>query len=199
MTFFFQTTSVLSSAMFLLAKNPEKQEILRNEIMKILPDEKIPLTGELMKNMPYLRGVIKETLRLYSPNSFFMRKSAENLVIRGYQIPKGTELMMGLLYMFKDKQYFESPDEFIPERWIRDLEEEVCPRSLKVAHPFAYLPFGYGTRLCVGKRVAEMEVEVFLSRLLRHYRIEWHHADLKIKYTMVNVLQGDFKYRMMKL
>lgn len=185
--------------MFLLAKNPEKQEKLRKEIMKVLPDSETPLTGERMKNMPYLRGVFKESLRMYSPNGFFMRRSTENLVIRGYQIPKGTELMMGLMFMFKEDKYFERSEEFIPERWIRNLDEEECPKSLRKAHPYAFLPFGHGARFCIGKRVAEMEVEVFLSRLLRHYRIEWHHADLKPKYTMVNVLDGDFKFRMIRI
>lgn len=167
--------------------------------MKILPDSSTPLTGERMRNMPYLRGVIKETLRLYSPNGFFMRRATKDLVIRGYQIPKGVDLMMGLMHMFKDAEYFAEPEMFFPERWIRNQVEEVCPRSLRQSHPFSYLPFGFGTRLCAGKRVAEMELEVFLSRLLRHYKIEWHHPDLKLKATMVNILEGDFRYRMIKL
>jgi len=193
------TSSALASAIFCLAKNPEKQEKLRNELMTIMPNTDTPLTGERMKNMPYLRGVVKETLRLYSPNSFFMRKSSENLVMRGYQIPKGTDLMMGLFHMFKDQEYFERPDEFVPERWIRNQEEDVCPHSLKQSHPFSYLPFGYGVRFCAGKRVAEMELEVFLSRLFRNYRVEWHHKDLKLNHTMINILGGEFKFRLIKI
>ena len=185
--------------MFCLAKNQEKQEKLRNELMKIMPNSDTPLTEECMKNMPYLRGVFKETLRLYPPAGGNMRRATENLVIRGYQIPKGVDMMMSMQQIYKNPEYFESPDKFIPERWIRNQEEDVCPRSLKQSHPFSYLPFGYGARFCAGKRVAEMELEVFLSRLFRNYRVEWHHPDLKVKTTLVNVLEGDFKFRMIKL
>ena len=185
--------------MFCLAKNQEKQEKLRHELIKVLPDNGTQLTGDIMKNMPYLRGVLKEALRLYPPVSVNMRRATENLVIRGYQIPKGVDMLMGAKQMYKDEEYFGKPDEFIPERWIRNQEEDVCPRSLKQSHPFSYLPFGFGARFCAGKRVAEMELEVFLSRLFRNYRVEWHHPDLKVKATMVNVLEGDFKFRMIKL
>lgn len=184
--------------MYCLAKNPDKQEKLRNELITVLPDKDTPLTGESMKNMPYLRGVLKEALRMYSPQIGNMRRTSKDLVIRGYQIPKGVDILMGLMDMHKDTEYFGSPEEFIPERWIRN-QEEVCPHTLKQTHPFSYLPFGYGARFCVGKRVAEMELEVFLSRLFRNYRVEWHYPELKQKFTLLNVLDGDLKYRMIKL
>lgn len=185
--------------MYCLAKNPEKQEKLREELMTILPDDSTQLTGDHMKNMPYLRGVLKETLRLFPPASGNMRRFSEDIVIRGYQVPKGVDVMLGMLHIYKDKQYFGSPNDFVPERWIRNQEASGCPHSLKQSHPFSYLPFGYGARFCAGKRIAEMELEVFVSRLFREYRVEWHQPDLKFHSSMVNLLQGDFKFRMIKL
>lgn len=186
--------------LYLLAKNPEKQEKLRAELMNIMPDENTPLSSDSMKNMPYLRAVVKEGLRLVPPSIANMRRTSENLVINGYQVPKGVDIMIGLLQIFNDESYFGQPNEFIPERWLRQQNENVCPASLKQSHPFSFLPFGYGVRFCAGKRIAEMELEVFISRLLRNYKLEWHHPDLlNLKSALVLMLDGEFRFKMIKL
>lgn len=185
--------------MYCLAKNPDKQQKLRDELISVMKNKNTPLTGDIMKNMPYLRAVIKEGLRLFPPAMVNMRRTSENLVIKGFQVPKNVDIMMGFLQMYKDESYFGRPNEFIPERWLRRKDENVCPQSLKQSHPFSYLPFGYGARFCVGKRVAEMELEVFLSRLISSYKIEWHHADLGVKATLVVIPEGDLKFRMINV
>lgn len=164
-----------------------------------MPNKDSPLNAETMKNMPYLRAVLKESLRLFPPAFANMRRTSENLVLRGYQIPKGVDLILGMMHLYVDSAYFGSPEEFIPERWVRHQEPEVCPQSLKQSHPFSYLPFGYGIRFCAGKRIAEMELEVFLSRFFRNYRAEWHHPDLKIKALLVNLPDGDLKFKFTKI
>lgn len=184
--------------MYCLAKHPEKQDKLREELKTILPNKDTPLTAENMKNMPYLRACIKEGLRLFPPAMANMRRTTENLVINGYQIPKDIDIVMGFLHMYKDESYFGSPNEFVPERWLRRIEN-ACPQSLKQSHPFSYLPFGYGARFCVGKRIAEMEIEVFISRLLRNYKLEWHHDDLGVKASLVVTPDGDLKFKMIEL
>lgn len=186
--------------MYCLAKNPEKQKRLRQELMQIMPDKDSPLSGDNMKNMPYLRAVIKETLRLFPPAALNMRRTTEPIVIRGYHIPKNVDIVLGMMHIYKDESSFGNPNEFIPERWLRQQQEpDVCPQSMKQAHPFSYLPFGYGVRYCAGKRIAEMELETFTSRLFRNYKVEWHHPDLHLKATMVNVLDGPLRFKMTKL
>lgn len=183
-----------------LAKNPDKQEKLREELMSILPEKDTPLTGDNMKQMPYLRAVIKESLRLYPPAMVNSRRTTENLVIRGYQVPKDVDIMMGMLHIYRNEAYFGSPTQFVPERWLRQPQDEtICPHSMKQSHPFSYLPFGFGSRFCAGKRIAEMEIEVFMSRLFRNYKVEWHHSDLKMKATLVVIPDGDLKFKMIKL
>ena len=75
--------------MYCLAKHPEKQEKLREELMKILPNKDSCLTSENMKNMPYLRACIKEGTRIYPAVSGNLRKTGNDVVLQGYQIPKG--------------------------------------------------------------------------------------------------------------
>jgi cytochrome P450 family 12 len=83
------TATTMASIMYVLAKNPEKQEILRKEINKILPEKNSILTVSSFNNVPYLRACIKEALRLKPVVSGNMRAAGENLVLQGYQIPKG--------------------------------------------------------------------------------------------------------------
>jgi cytochrome P450 family 12 len=77
-------------------------------------------------------------------------------------------------------KYFERSSEFIPERWLKDNTDSSCPHS-KDSHPFAYLPFGFGPRMCVGRRFAELEIEVLTIRLIREFKMEWNRPNLKFK------------------
>lgn len=85
----FQTAALASSVLYDLAKNPGKQEILRNEIMTILPEKDSPFTEENTKNMPYLRACIKESFRMRPIVLANFRSLGEDTVIRGHLIPKG--------------------------------------------------------------------------------------------------------------
>lgn len=59
---------------------------------------------------------------------------------------------MSLLQIYNNDKYFGNSKAFIPERWLRNVDEKTCPHSLKLTHSFGYLPFGFGPRMCVGKR-----------------------------------------------
>jgi cytochrome P450 family 12 len=187
--------------MYCLAKNPDKQEKLRSELMKIMPHENTSLTEENMSNLPFLRAVMKETLRLYPPATINIRRITDDgFVLRGYQIPKGTDILLGMAEVYRDQKYFERPNEFIPERFLRpETSGEACPMSLRQKHSFAYLPFGYGPRFCVGKRIAEMEIETFLCRLFRKYQVEWHHSDMAVQPAMVLLPASELKFKLTKL
>ena len=78
--------------MYCLAKNPDKQAKLREELISLLPEKNTPLTVEKMKNMPYLRACIKEGLRLYPAVTGSVRKTGQDIVLQGYQVPKGVSL-----------------------------------------------------------------------------------------------------------
>lgn len=101
--------------------------------------------------------------------------------------------------IYDDASYFGDPESFVPERWLKQKDESICPNALKPSHPFSYLPFGFGVRFCIGKRIAQMEMEVFLSRILRNYRVEWHYGEFKVKAAMVNIPVSELKFRLINV
>lgn len=189
------TSSATIGILYCLAKNPEKQQKLRDEINQLLPNKTDDLTQENMRNMPYLRAVIKEGMRLYPPTAGNLRRADEDLVLSGYRIPKGTEVAMGQMISYKSDKQFPQSEKFIPERWIKTNKDPECPHTKETAHAFAFLPFGFGPRMCVGRRFAELEIEVLLIRIIQNYKMEWNHEDMKIRSVLVNVPDGDLKFK----
>ena len=71
-----------------MAKNPDKQEKLRKEILKILPNNDSKLDSDSLKNVPYLKACIKESMRVQAVIGANKRTTGQNIVLGGYQIPK---------------------------------------------------------------------------------------------------------------
>lgn len=108
------------------------------------------------------------------------------------------DVIMGLMELYKDENYFSYANEYIPERWLKRQETSaaLCPHPAKHSHPFSYLPFGHGARNCVGHVIAKMEMEVLIARLIRNYRLEWHHPEMTVKSVLVNIPDCDLKFSM---
>lgn len=65
--------------------------------------------------------------------------------------------------MCKDERYFHNSNTYLPERWMRSDKD--LGLITKEAHPFAYLPFGFGTRMCMGRRFAELGMEIMVAKV----------------------------------
>ncbi|XP_055847817.1 probable cytochrome P450 12d1 proximal, mitochondrial [Episyrphus balteatus] len=181
------TSTVLAGLLLTLAKNPSKQAILREEVLSIMPNKDTPLTVESMKNMPYLRACIKESLRYYPIASGNFRTAGRDIVLGGYQIPKGTNTILNSSLMLLNEKYYSRPNEYIPERWMRkNTSNEIIQDN---SHPFSFLPFGFGPRICVGKRIVEIELEVCITKLIRNFHIEYNYpTENAFKQYFVNIL-----------
>ncbi|XP_037048220.1 cytochrome P450 CYP12A2-like isoform X1 [Bradysia coprophila] len=192
------TTSASSTnCLYYLAKNPEKQEKLRKEVQAIPVDANGKLMPSSFQSVPYLRACIKEAMRMAPIIPGTTRAPVKDIVIKGYKIPKGTDIVMANILLHYDSQYFQNPNEFLPERWLRKETSNTCPVDKKA--PFVYLPFGFGSRSCVGKRFAEMEMNVLLTRLLRKYRIEYDYGPLKYRFGFISAPVSDLKFRITEI
>ncbi|KAL8615222.1 hypothetical protein ACOMHN_029238 [Nucella lapillus] len=131
--------------LYLLSINQSAQAKLRAEVDSVL-GRRFCSMGDLQA-MPYLKAVVKETLRLFPPIPINARVTQEEVVISNYRIPKGTIIMLNNYTMSRDERIFKDPDVFVPDRWLR--------AEVASWHPFSAIPFGYGVRSCVGRRVSE--------------------------------------------
>uniref|UniRef100_A0A1S4JS48 Uncharacterized protein n=1 Tax=Culex quinquefasciatus TaxID=7176 RepID=A0A1S4JS48_CULQU len=190
------TSSATSGILYCLAKNPEKQAKLREELRAILPNKDSPLTPENMKNLPYLRACIKEGLRMYPPVAGNVRQAGKDIVLQGYQIPKGTDVAMASMILHSGEEYFERGNEFLPERWLK--ETSGCP-SGKDVHPFLFLPFGFGPRTCVGRRMAMLEMEMLVARITRQFEYRWNYDELRILSSLVLIPENEMKFEMVEV
>ncbi|XP_037910565.1 probable cytochrome P450 12a4, mitochondrial [Hermetia illucens] len=192
------TSSAIVSVLYNLAKNPEKQEVLRNELRKILPEKSSPLTPQNMTNLPYLRACIKEALRIHPVVNGNFREAGKDLILKGYRIPKGTGIILQSSHTQVDEKLYTNAKKFIPERWLRDQESGLSNEAKNV-NPFTFLPFGFGPRMCIGRRFAELEIMLFVSKVVRNFCVEWKRPDLKFKATSINIPDGNLQFQIKDL
>lgn len=154
------TTGNTSAFLFYhLGSHPDKQEILYQEIKEKLGDNK--LTPAILNELKYLKAVQHESQRLLPAIGGVSRLSQKDMVLKGYQIPKNTMIGVQMVPVMRSEKHFKNADQFIPERWMRG-----CPEKHD-AHPFAFIPFGHGARMCIGRRFAELEVQILVIETLR--------------------------------
>ncbi|GAB4850034.1 hypothetical protein Ancab_029332 [Ancistrocladus abbreviatus] len=110
-------------------------------------------------NLPYLRAIVKETMRLHPVAPFLVPRIArEDIQIVGYDIPEGTRVLVNTWTIQRDPTIYENPEEFRPERFIG--------KAIDVkGHDFELLPFGSGRRMCpgysLGLKVIELSLLIF--------------------------------------
>uniref|UniRef100_A0A672T1G9 Sterol 26-hydroxylase, mitochondrial-like n=1 Tax=Sinocyclocheilus grahami TaxID=75366 RepID=A0A672T1G9_SINGR len=159
------TSNTLSWTLYHLARDAEVQNRLYNEIASVCPNKELP-TAEHLTRMPYMKAVIKETLRIYPvvPGNGRLTVDSE-VIVDNYWFPKKTQFHLCHYAVSHDESNFPEPECFVPDRWLRDNP------SRSQHHPYSSVPFGVGVRACVGKRVAELEMYFALSRLMQHYEV----------------------------
>ncbi|KAH9509396.1 hypothetical protein Btru_045784 [Bulinus truncatus] len=159
----FETAStVLQMCYYMLAKYPEHQEKVYEEIERVIQSES-PSYEEL-SHLTYLDQFINETLRLYPPTSIISRQAAETRTYGSVTIPKGAAVIIPLFSILKDPRYYPDPEVFDPERFS---EENKAKRD-----PMTFIPFGYGPHLCIGMRLVYLELKTALAHSLRKVRFE---------------------------
>jgi cytochrome P450 len=151
------TANTLSFAWYLLAQHPEVWAKLREEWEAVLGGQ-APTAADAAK-LPFTRAVISETMRLFPPAWAIGREVAEECEIGGWQIPAKSVVLLSQWVTHKDERFWESPEEFDPERWMVESDR---PR-------FAYFPFGGGARSCIGEAFAWMEAILLLATIGPHW------------------------------
>uniref|UniRef100_A0A8B9GBU9 Cytochrome P450 27C1 n=1 Tax=Amazona collaria TaxID=241587 RepID=A0A8B9GBU9_9PSIT len=158
------TSFTLSWATYMLAKHPKVQQCVYEEIVNKLGKDQVPVAHDVPK-LPLIRAVLKETLRLYPVLPGNGRVTQKDLIVGGYLIPKGTQLALCHYATSYSEENFSMANEFRPERWLRK-------DNFDRVENFGSIPFGYGIRSCIGKRIAELEIHLALIQKLEQNSTE---------------------------
>ncbi|GJN19195.1 hypothetical protein PR202_gb06442 [Eleusine coracana subsp. coracana] len=162
------SATALQWAMAELMRNPAVMKRAQDELRDNLRG-KPKVTEDDLAQIKYLKLIIKETLRLHPPTPFLLPKEAmESCKILGYDVPKGTMVLVNVWAIARDPRYWEDPEEFKPERF------EAGTIDFKGTN-FEYIPFGAGRRMCPGVAFAESTMEIVLAVLLYHF--DWELTD----------------------
>lgn len=159
---------------------------LKQEIADKLPRQG-HIKGDQIDTLTLLRNCLKETLRL-DPVSIGTGRlvDRDNIVIGSYAIPKGTQIITQNQVISRDAEFYDNPDAFDPDRWIRYRQ---LPKD-KRPSPFAMLPFGFGTRSCLGQRLSELQMKIFVARLIQKYDFRIL-GQIPVKTTLIHKIDGN--------
>ena len=137
-----------------LAQHPDAQARAREEVLAA--------PAPLADAPPYLAAVLNESMRLYPPAWFIGRTTRRAMQLGGVDIPAGTQVVCSPFVLHRSPLFWENPDTFSPERFL--------PGSTIVAR--SYIPFGTGTRACLGKAMSLIETTSLVSATLRAFELE---------------------------
>ncbi|KFM82863.1 putative cytochrome P450 12a4, mitochondrial, partial [Stegodyphus mimosarum] len=172
------TSHTVAFLLYNLARNPDKQQIRYEEISKLLPSKDLKITQNIFNELKYLKSCMKESQRMNPVIGGAGRQLETDVVISGYQVPAGTFIVVALQEVCRDEKYFKNPESFHPERWL-DREDK--------HYRYAFLPFGFGTRSCIGRRLAELEVICVITEIIRNFKVEYHYEDIDIRTRLINI------------
>ncbi|HAU21226.1 MAG TPA: cytochrome P450 [Erythrobacter sp.] len=162
-------TSSATSLIYLLAKNPEWQDKLRQEIIAVTggldaQGNPRPLDYDDIGKLELTEMAFKEALRFIPPVPSLPRRALKSFEYGGYRIPAGAMVGIAIHYVHHSPEYWDEPEKFDPMRFT--------PEKVKARHKYAWVPFGGGAHMCLGLHFAYLQVKILMARILQQYSIE---------------------------
>jgi len=151
----------LAWTLYALAQNPEICRKLEDELERVLCG-RVPTVDDL-PNLPYLRQVVDESLRLHPPVWGYPRDAVKDDVVGGYDIPAGSSILITPYASHRNPKYWENAEVFDPERFT---PERVAGRPR-----YAYFPFGGGQRQCLGDYLGLLQLLFITAQVIQHFRL----------------------------
>lgn len=158
-----ETTALgLAWTLYLLALHPEAEAKVLAEIEAAGGAD---LPADAVAGLQYTRQVVQEAMRLYPPAPSLLRTPVGPTEIGGARIDQRTAVFIPIYSIHRHRRLWDDPDRFDPDRF--------APEAAKGRHRFAYLPFGGGSRVCIGMGFSMLEAVAVLARILPRVRFEF--------------------------
>lgn len=183
------TANALGFAMHLLGKHPEIQEKCRAEVMAQIGDRR-PLPSDVIR-LPYLTRALKEASRLFPSVPQLGRRPTKDTVVDGYRVPAGVDVMIAPWVTHRHPDYWPDPEVFDPDRFLPEREAD-RPR-------YAYIPFGGGSRVCIGQYFSMLQSVLALALVLRSYRLDAIDQEVLLDYAITLIPKGPVRCRVTSL
>ncbi|XP_055696374.1 cytochrome P450 6a9-like [Lutzomyia longipalpis] len=159
------SSSTMTFALYELAQHQDIQDRAREEVKKVLEKYNGEYTYEACLEFKYIDQIIHESLRKYPIVDSLLRSCGQDYNVPGtkHVIEKGTFFNISVYAIHHDPDIYPDPEKFDPDRFTEE--------NVKNRHPYAWLPFGEGPRICVGMRFGMMQTRVGIASLLSKYRV----------------------------
>ncbi|GLJ45996.1 hypothetical protein SUGI_0968680 [Cryptomeria japonica] len=157
-----ETTAILLAwSIILLAMHTQWQDKAREEVLDLC--NKDPPNAELLSRLKIVNMIVYEALRLYPPLPFMVRKASRDVKLGSFVLPKGTEISVPIAALHHDEDLWgRDAKEFNPQRFHEGV-------SKAATHQAAFMPFGFGSRICLGMNFSLIEAKVVLAMILQRF------------------------------
>jgi retinoid hydroxylase len=159
------TTTLVAKLLYLLSEHRAVVDRVHEELDTALAASDGVFTMQTARSTPYLTNAVNEALRLSGPAWSLPRVTTSEVEFAGYSIPAGTSLFLPIAAGHLLPSIFRDPFVFDPDRFASPREED------KV-HPYAFVPFSSGPRVCIGINFAQVEAKVIAAHVLRRFSVE---------------------------
>jgi cytochrome P450 len=157
------STSTISFMLYELVRHPAALAKVLNELDRVLGG-RVPTAAELTSELPELEMALDETLRLYPAAWVGPRRSVETFEFGGHEVPAGAYVNYSSWASHRLPDVWADPEAFKPERF--------APEAKAALPKGAYVPFGGGSRTCIGMRFGQLEIKTVVAMLLQRFRPE---------------------------
>ncbi|XP_022902146.1 probable cytochrome P450 303a1 [Onthophagus taurus] len=163
------TTKSFGFGFMYLLLNPDVQRKAQAEIDAVVGRHRLP-TMQDRPNMPYLEGVVLESIRMFMGRGFGVpHRALKDTYLQGYFVPKDTMVVPNFHGILNGDEFgWNDPQAFRPDRYIIDGKMMNLPEN--------YIPFGLGKRRCMGETLAKGNLFIFMAALLQHFDFAIPHG-----------------------
>ena len=160
--------ATVSWFLLIMANRPEAQAKIAEELDRVIGRDRLP-TGDDRAQLPYTFACVAESMRYRTIAPLAIpHRTTQETVVAGYRIPANTQVLGSIYSVHHDERFWDSPDEFIPERFLPQADGSPSAALTSLA----YMPFGIGIRRCTGDHFAVTAFWLHAVRILHRLRFE---------------------------